>query len=87
MPTSFVRDRISDLDRLYTTTEITEALEILERYDVAYVYAGEVNVNVEMVRLGWSTFWTEYGEGRFAEPFSNAEEQAKAKKRGLWKDS
>lgn len=54
---------------------------------LAYVYAGEINVNVEMVRLGWSTFWTKYGEGRFAEPFSSAEEQAKAKKRGLWKDS
>jgi endonuclease YncB( thermonuclease family) len=54
---------------------------------LAYVYAGKVNVNVEMVRLGWSTFWTKYGEGRFAEPFRKAEEEAKAKKRGLWAGS
>jgi micrococcal nuclease len=54
---------------------------------LAYVYAGEMNVNVEMVRLGWSTFWTDFGEGRFAEPFRAAEAQAKAKKRGLWADS
>jgi len=54
---------------------------------LAYVYAGETNVNVEMVRLGWSTYWTRYGEGRFGEPFRAAEEQAKAHKRGLWADS
>jgi micrococcal nuclease len=53
---------------------------------LAYVYAGETNVNVEMVRLGWSTFWTEYGEGRFAEPFRKAEESAKAARRGLWSE-
>jgi len=51
---------------------------------LAYVYAGETNVNVEMVRLGWSTFWTDYGEGRFAAPFRAAEEEAKKNKRGLW---
>jgi micrococcal nuclease len=54
---------------------------------LAYVYAGETNVNVEMVRLGWSTFWTEFGEGRFAEPFRKAEEQARQNERGLWADS
>ena len=54
---------------------------------LAYVYAGKVNVNIEMVRLGWSTFWTKYGGGRFAKPFGSAEEQAKAKKRGIWAGS
>jgi len=54
---------------------------------LAYVYADQTNVNVEMVRLGWSTFWTEFGEGRFAEPFRAAEDQARSKGRGLWAES
>ena len=53
---------------------------------LAYLYTGETNVNVELVRRGWSTFWTDFGEGRFAEPFRAAEESAKAAKRGLWAD-
>jgi len=53
---------------------------------LAYVYADKTNVNVEMVRLGWSTFWTEFGEGRFAKPFTAAAEQARAAERGLWAD-
>jgi len=54
---------------------------------LAYVYVGETNVNVEMVRQGWSTFWTDYGEGRFAAPFRAAEKEAKAARRGLWAGS
>ena len=42
LPSTFVRERIDDLDRLYKTLDIAEALEILERYDVAYIYAGEL---------------------------------------------
>jgi len=52
---------------------------------LAYVYSEGVNVNVEMVRRGWSTFWTEFGQGRFATAFEAAEKEARAKKRGLWK--
>jgi micrococcal nuclease len=54
---------------------------------LAYVYADGRNVNVEMVRRGWSTFWTEFGEGRFAGPFQAAEREAKEAKRGLWSRS
>jgi len=51
---------------------------------LAYVYANDRNVNVEMVREGWSTFWTDFGEGRFADAFRAAEEEARKAKRGLW---
>jgi len=36
---------------------------------LAYVWAGDCLVNVEMVRLGVATFYTKYGEGRYAERF------------------
>jgi len=44
-----------------------------------------VNVNVEMVRLGWTTFWTKYGEGKYAGEFREAELEAREAERGLWK--
>ena len=42
LPASFVRDRIHDLDRLYMTLDKAEALDILDRYDVTYIYVGEL---------------------------------------------
>ncbi len=52
---------------------------------LVYLYAGKLNVNVEMVRLGWSMFYTKYGEGRLAEDFKRAEAEARKARRGLWK--
>jgi len=43
---------------------------------LAYVFADGVNVNIEMVRQGWSEFYTKYGEGRYAEEFRSAEGEA-----------
>jgi len=40
---------------------------------LAYVWVDDVNVNIEMVRLGFSLFWTKYGEGKYAEEFRDAE--------------
>jgi len=51
---------------------------------LAYVYADGKNVNIEMVRRGWSTFWTEFGAGRFERAFRQAEEEARKKNAGLW---
>lgn len=53
---------------------------------LAYVYADGTNVNIEMVRRGWSTFWTDFGEGRFADAFAAAEQDAKEARRGLWSE-
>lgn len=41
-------------------------------------------VNIEMVRAGWSRFWTKYGAGRYADDFERAEEEAEAANRGIW---
>ncbi len=49
---------------------------------LAYVYADGVNVNVEIVRAGWSPFWTKYGRGKYAELFEKAQAEASEGKRG-----
>jgi micrococcal nuclease len=44
---------------------------------LVYLYAGGKNVNVEMVRAGWSAFDTRWGEGRFARAFREAEREGR----------
>lgn len=53
---------------------------------LAYVWVGETLVNVELVRQGFTRFFTKYGTGRYADRFRAAEEEARAAKRGLWSD-
>jgi micrococcal nuclease len=54
---------------------------------LVYAYAGERNLNIEMVRLGWSRFWTKYGAGRLADAFRRAEIEAREAGRGIWADA
>lgn len=54
---------------------------------LAYVFVGDLNVNLEMVRLGWSRFYTKYGRGRFAARFEAAAAAARDEGVGLWADS
>lgn len=42
------------------------------------------NLNVEMVRRGWSRFWRTDGGGRFQFSFAEAEFEAQRSGRGLW---
>jgi micrococcal nuclease len=79
------------LERLVSRREVYLAFEEPgrpERGDhgrlLAYVHAEDGNVNVEMVRQGWSRFWTRYGRGRHARQFARAEREARAKRAGLW---
>ncbi len=51
---------------------------------LAYVFLGGINVNIEMVRLGWSTYWTKYGTSRFEGAFTRAQDEAMRQKRGIW---
>jgi len=51
---------------------------------LAYVFVGETNVNLEMVRQGWSHFYVIHGEGRYANAFREAEKEARSAKRGTW---
>jgi YYY domain-containing protein len=41
-PDSLVGNRASDVNRLYHTTDVNEALVLLEKYDVSYVYVGQL---------------------------------------------
>jgi len=53
----------------------------------AYVFLPDGRcANVEMVRLGWSEFWTKYGKGRLVDDFVAAELEAKSMGRGVWED-
>jgi endonuclease YncB( thermonuclease family) len=51
---------------------------------LAYVYRGDRLANLEIVRQGWSTFWTRYGAGRLNAQFGRAEREARAAGAGLW---
>jgi len=51
---------------------------------LCYVFADGKNINVELVRAGWSFFWTRYGEGRYGEAFRRAKAQARQTEAGLW---
>lgn len=51
---------------------------------LAYVWVGDVCANVELVRGGWTRFFTKYGEGWMAEEFRAAEVDARAAGAGLW---
>jgi endonuclease YncB( thermonuclease family) len=42
------------------------------------------NLNVELVRLGWATYDTGHGPGRFPAHFRAAEAEARAGQRALW---
>jgi len=50
---------------------------------LANVFVGDINVNLEMVRLGWSAYWTEYGKSRFHDSFVAAEVEAKSANLGI----
>jgi micrococcal nuclease len=51
---------------------------------LAYIFVDDTNINVEMVRAGWSRFWTKYGAGKYADEFQRAENEARELKRGMW---
>jgi micrococcal nuclease len=42
------------------------------------------NLNLEMVRQGWSPFYRKFGEGRFAQKFAKAEADARRRAKGMW---
>jgi endonuclease YncB( thermonuclease family) len=51
---------------------------------LAFVFVGETNVNVEMVRAGLAKFFTKFGRGRFGDTIEAAEKEARKAKRGIW---
>ncbi|HOE13139.1 MAG TPA: thermonuclease family protein [bacterium] len=51
---------------------------------LAYLFLGNFNVNVEMVRQGWTKYYTKYGRGKYAAQFEAAEQEARSARRGIW---
>ncbi|HPA47979.1 MAG TPA: thermonuclease family protein [bacterium] len=60
-----------------------EARDVYGRL-LAYLFVGDLNVNTELVRQGWSKHFTKYGRGKYAEQFESAEQEAQSAKRGVW---
>lgn len=52
---------------------------------LAYLYDDQGgNLNEELVREGWSEYYTDYGDGDFPEGFADAEGEAREEGLGLW---
>lgn len=51
---------------------------------LAYLLVEDRNVNVEMVRQGWSPYVSKYGGERYHRSLADAEEEARAAHRGIW---
>jgi micrococcal nuclease len=60
-----------------------------DRFDrlLAYLVDDEGrNLNEELIREGWSGFYRKYGDGRFADEFEDAQDEAEDDGVGLWAD-
>jgi uncharacterized membrane protein len=42
VPGTLITSRIDDVNQLYNTADITQALALLQKYDVAYIYVGQL---------------------------------------------
>lgn len=51
---------------------------------IAYAHVDGKNVAVEMVASGYGEFFDKFGEGKYGKQLREAEDEAKAAKRGLW---
>lgn len=51
---------------------------------LAYVFAEGENLNLAMIRAGWSPYFDRYGAGAYAREFAAAERTAREARRGIW---
>ncbi len=51
---------------------------------LAYLQVDGRNLNLEMVRMGWTGFYTRFGTGRFGTEFERAQREARSARRGIW---
>jgi micrococcal nuclease len=51
---------------------------------LAYVFAGGENLNLAMIRDGWSPYFDRYGAGAYPREFAEAERAAREAKLGIW---
>lgn len=52
---------------------------------LAYVFIGDLLVNAELVRAGWSDYVTKFGRGRYAKTFDACKGDAELNRRGVWR--
>jgi micrococcal nuclease len=66
--------------------EADPRLDDADRFDrlLRYVHLGDLNVNLELVRLGAASVWFVDGPGRYADELLDAAREAQAAGRGLW---
>jgi len=53
---------------------------------LAYVFAGGENLNLAMIRDGWSPYYDRYGAGAYPREFAEAELAARERRLGIWKE-
>ena len=70
MPGNKVGSRINDVNQLFNTTEIQEALNIIDRYDVSYIYVGQLEW-VTYAPNGLNKFDQMVAEGYLEEVYEN----------------
>ncbi len=60
----------------------------IDRYRrlVSMVWMGNRNINLEMIREGWSWAYRKYLHSAYASEFMEEEEQARRRRAGLWQD-
>ena len=51
---------------------------------LAYVFAGGENLNLAMIRGGWSPYFDRYGAGAYPREFAEAERAAREARLGIW---
>jgi endonuclease YncB( thermonuclease family) len=75
-----------ELRRLVAWQRVELVSETVDSYGrlVATVYRGDVNVNREMVSRGYAWWYRRYA--RFDAALRRAEKEARAQRRGLWRD-
>ncbi len=51
---------------------------------LAYVFAGDANLNLAMIERGWSPYFDRYGAGAYPREFAKAERAARDARLGIW---
>jgi micrococcal nuclease len=83
------RKALAGLLPLGTAVRLHRDVRPTDRYgrELSYVWVGPVFVNEAMVRDGWAVLYTVPPNVRYAERFRRAQEKARARRAGLWREN
>jgi uncharacterized membrane protein len=71
VPDAVINNRVADVNALYSTTNTAEALSILEKYEVGYIYVGQLEW-VYYTPDGLNKFDSMAAQGLLEEVYRNA---------------